>query len=319
LFKDYIPPGGPTSVLIGLKVDEITDIDQQAETFSVVGTLQMRWRDPKLGFRPAPTKAAFRVFEAESLPAYARDQGTHSPEFIFFNQQGRRFSQNAGALITSDGKAFYLERFTATLQAPYFHFSKFPFDSQDLYIDIDLLAPEADYILAKLEGYSSLGKLLGLEEWDVSHFDTGISSSNLAMDYDSSRFRFHLYAERKTEYYLLRIFVPMGIIVVISWIIFFLKDYGKRIDIAAGNLLLFIAFNFVIAGDLPRLNYLTFMDAILFTVFAITSFSVVANVFLRRMDASQRGHITHRIDGVVVWAYPLVYLIAVWVVHSVFL
>jgi hypothetical protein len=157
-----------------------------------------------------------------------------------------------------------------------------------------------------------------LEEWDVTQFDTDVSTTRQTIGYDSSRFRFHLHAERKTEYYQIRILVPIGIIVFISWIILFLKDYKIRIDIASGNLLLFIAFNFVISKDLPRLSYLTFMDAVLFTAFAITSFSVIINVILRRMEASGRVGLAQRIDRVLIWAYPFVYALGVLVAYRRF-
>ncbi|MCG6869727.1 MAG: hypothetical protein LJE91_13660 [Gammaproteobacteria bacterium] len=162
VFKDYLPAGGPVEVQIGLRVEEITDIDQRAEHFSVVDTLQMRWQEPALGFQPGPGGNPFRVYRGDDFFEYVRHKDTPWPRFIFFNQQGKRFSQDTVVLVTSDGKAFYFERFTATLQAPYFHFSKFPFDSQEFYIDIDLLAPDKAYVFSELEGYSDLGGAAGI-------------------------------------------------------------------------------------------------------------------------------------------------------------
>jgi len=89
-------------------------------------------------------------------------------------------------------------------------------------------------------------------------FETSISEQREVLGYTSSRFELQVDATCKTQYYRLRILAPIAMIILISWVTFFLRDYRKRIDIAGGNLLIFIAFNFIISGDLPRLSYLTY-------------------------------------------------------------
>ena len=315
MFDNYQPAGGTIPVQIGMVIDEITAINQQAENFSVVGTLQLQWQQPDLAYEPESGEEAFRIFEGDDFDAYASDHHARLPRFTFFNQQGRRYSQNKLVVLMANGQANYFERFTVTLQAPYFHFSKFPFDSQDFYIDIDLLAPVTVYRFTEFEGYSGLGKMLGMEEWRVDRFDTAISGERQTVGYESSRFRFHLHAQRKTQYYSLRIFAPIAIIIIISWVTLFLRDYRKRIDIAGGNLLLFIAFNFVVSGDLPRLSYLTFMDSVLFTAFFITSLTIIINVMLRYMEVNERIALARRIDHYIIWTYPMLYYLLVSVVY----
>jgi len=319
IFDNYQPAGGTIPVQLGLMIDEITAINQQAENFSVVGTLQMQWQQPDLAFEPESGEEAFRIFEGEDFVAYADDHDARVPRFTFFNQQGRRFTQNKLVVLMANGQANYFERFTVTLQAPYFHFSKFPYDSQDFYIDIDLLAPVTAYRFNELKGYSGLGAMLGMEEWGVTRFDTAIQEKRQMVGYNSSNFQFHLHAQRKTQYYTLRILAPIAIIIIISWVTFFLRDYRKRIDIAGGNLLIFIAFNFIVSGDLPRLSYLTFMDSILFTAFFITGLTIIVNVMLRYMEVNDRLALARRIDYFIIWGYPVLYILGFAIAYRWFL
>ncbi len=85
--------------------------------------------------------------------------------------------------------------------------------------------------------------------------------------------------KRHLNFYLFRIFIPMFLIIGVSWVIFFFK--GLRPPTRGGqqgNLLVFIAFNFTISGDLPRLGYLTLLDRLIITEFRLRPLVVFISV-----------------------------------------
>jgi hypothetical protein len=297
----------PIPVQIGIKLQQITSVDQKAENFGVVATLVMHWRDPGLAFDPETVQDRYQLFEGDAFSAEMSRRGQTWPQYTLVNQQGNRWAQNRLVVIHPDGEAAYLERFSTTLQAPDFDFRAFPFDVQKFFIRIDLLAPEWMFSLAEIEGYSQVGEKLGEEEWVVTDFATSFSRGTI-LQRPVARFNFELHAKRHVAYYFFRILLPLVVIIAVSWILFFLKDYAKRVDAAGANLLLFIAFNFAISSDLPRLGYLTFLDTLLISAFLVTAVVLILSVYLRRQDMKGRKTFVAKVDRYVILFYPVAYI-----------
>ena len=307
----------PIPVRIGIKLQQITAVDQKAENFGVVATLVMHWRDPGLAFDPETVQDRFQIFEGDAFAAEMSRRGHKWPQYTVVNQQGNRWVQNRLVIVRPDGEAAYLERFSTTLQAPDFDFRDFPFDEQKFFIRIDLLAPEWMFSLEEIEGYSEVGEKLGEEEWVVTDFATSFDSGAI-FQRPVSRFNFEFHAKRHVDYYFFRILLPLTVIIAVSWILFFLKDYAKRVDAAGANLLLFIAFNFAISSDLPRLGYLTFLDTLLICAFLVTAVVLFLSVYLRRQDMKGRHTFVATVDRYIISFYLLAYIATIVAVTLLF-
>ena len=134
-----------------------------------------------------------------------------------------------------------------------------------------------------------------------------------------SRFTFHFSAPRHLDYYIFRIFVPILLIITVSYITFFLKDYGRRIEIATGNLLLFIAFSWSLGENYPRMGYLTFVDAIMAITFFINTLVVALNVYYKWLEQNGQREKADRLEAPMNYIYPLAYLVSFGLAALVFL
>ena len=295
----------PLEASVGLKIHQITSINQREENFTVVATLIMKWHEPSLEL-DSKGNGSPKMYEGSQFINLMADRELLWPAISFFNAQNRINYQNRIVLVEPSGNVTYHARFTATFQAPDFDFRHFPLDNQKFSIILDSIRPLQQVQFKELEGYSQMGETLGEEEWVTGNAKVEITEHTELLK-ESSRFIFAFHGERHLNYYLVRILLPTIIIILVSWFTFFLKDYGKRIDLASGNLLLFIAFNFTIGNDLPRLGYLTLMDTFLISTFVITGLVALANVVLKRMERHGKTDMINRIDTFGVWGYPIFY------------
>lgn len=300
--------GDPIEVGVGIEIKQITSVDQQSENFGAVVTLRMEWTDPKLSFTADEGDWDFRIISPEEFIDIAAENEALVPWFTIDNQQGNRWIHNEMIVIHESGFVRYLERSSLTLQAPYFNFRRYPFDTQTFFFEIVSNIPEELVKYRALDDQSGLGPLLGEEEWVLGNAQMEISTVEGLSGRPSAKAALRFEGHRHIQYYMSRIFLPLLILIVVSWAAFFLDDYRKRAEVAGANLLVFVAFNWAISADLPRLGYLTFLDFVVQWMFIVTALIIVFNVFLTYLEAKGKDVLASKLDTYVIrWIYPMGY------------
>jgi hypothetical protein len=191
-------PRLPIIARVGIELDQLTEINQQNENFGAVASLWMRWYDPELVFDPEECNCNFKIYR--SIDAFVAAEGPLMPEFILFNQQERRWTQNMLMVIQPDGTATYYERFWSLFQAPDFNFRRYPFDKQTFYIHVDSLYAEDIIKYEPWDEKTAIGTQLGEEEWYITEYQSIISSTQITNI--NSRYSLEFQAQRHLPYIL---------------------------------------------------------------------------------------------------------------------
>jgi hypothetical protein len=119
--------------------------------------------------------------------------------------------------VTPAGTVIALTRFTATFQAPDFDFRRFPFDHQRFFIRAALALPETRFHLEPLTEASGIGAQLGVEEWVIYEDHVFTATTTQITGLPSSEFMLEFKAHRHLLYYVMRIFLPMLVILTVTW------------------------------------------------------------------------------------------------------
>ena len=297
----------PIEVNISVVIDQISDVNQRQENFTVVGFLVFKWVDPGFAYNPDSCKCNEMDYTREQFNQYIKKNHLNWPRFFMMNQQGRRFIQEDLFRVYPDGGVDYFERFTVTLQAPDFDFRKFPFDPQKFFFKVLLFRPIDFYVFKLDKDFTPIGEQLGEEEWHIYDYHAVVKTRTYKKSFSEYILQFD--ASRHIDYYTFRIFLPLLLIIIVTWGTFFMRDYTNRISVSVAVLLILVVFNFTIGKDLPRLGYITFMDSVLFVAFFITALTVLLNVLFRRLETGKKMELADTIDRYVTFALPIICII----------
>lgn len=319
---DALPgtPENPLDVGVGIRIDQITGVDQKAENYGAVVVLRVEWTDPALAFDPEEQGRDIRVFNPPDLANHAASIGSVLPAFVIHNQQSNKWIHESAASLRYDGRVLYVEKSSLTLQAPHFNFRKYPFDTQEFHFEVASVFPSEYVNYYPLVEFSGLGDQLGEEEWILNNARLETSKVLGLSGKESDQVALVFEGNRHLTYYVIRVFLPMLVLISVGWALFFLDEFRRRIEIASGNLLVFVAFNWAISADLPKLGYLTFLDFVLQCMFLMTGALIVFNVALRRLKVSGKEGTARTLDNYAIkWIYPLGYAAIVAYAVSAFL
>jgi hypothetical protein len=305
-----IPPNSNGAVLVdlGLFIEAITDIDPVSNTFRIEGFIDLVWCDPREGFNPEELAWHEKIFLEDN--AREKLNSMWNPDITFPNESGPHETENLEVIVFEDGTIEYEERFSVTLEA-HFDLTHFPFDKQVLEVEIESLAWSEQYLKFHEEAdMIGLSSDFELAEWHSTSIATEIREGREIRDrHPFSEFVMLIHVERLSGFYLWRLFMPMLIIVALSWSVFWMKDddLSNRLLVSFTGILTVVAYNFTVSDSLPHISYMTFMDAVITFSFFLMALTIVENIVVFIFHSNDREDIAHTLEVASRIVFPLFY------------
>jgi Neurotransmitter-gated ion-channel ligand binding domain len=297
-----LSPKQPVNVSLGLHISNLADINQTSESFDIAGYLLYQWKDSRLAYDPKGTP------KANSL------SDIWHPEIEMVNFKSSAASDTS-IDIAPDGTVSAQERFSKTLSSG-LELGKFPFDRQKLLVVLESLKyPESAVHLKADPSKISIGtdSFVALSEWTVK----GISGVNGKSYFppeqqNYSRVSMEVTIVRNSGFYVLKVMMPLLLITLASWSIFWIKpqEFSTQIGIAFTNLLTIVALLLVINDTLPHVSYLTFMDGFTMICFTTILIGILELLIAHRWEARDDHRRAEKIHHISRWLIPSIFTLS---------
>jgi hypothetical protein len=290
-------------------VTNLVAIDEARETFEVAGYIIAKWRDPRLALPSdvASDNGQSRTFKYEDLwtpPIEGSNSVSHKTNAYFLEAD-------------KDGLVTYVERFDSTLSSG-LNLRKFPFDTQTLEFDYQPFASLPSAIQFSPQVLSGTGispdSHTELAAWRVKELRYKTDkTATIGFFPPTGEAIFQIVVKRRSGFYIWKIFLPLFMLTMIPAVVFWIdvKDIDWMLKVPMTMLLSMVAFEFTIARDLPRIGYLTFLDAAFITSFAFCFVNILEITVVYAMQRNDLRPHALKLHTVGRWAYPLAYCAAI--------
>lgn len=294
---------GPRTVYLSVGILDVDAISSADQSFTINIYLQFRWQDPALA-------------HAGGGPIRRDLADISAPRFLLMNRQKTWSSLMNVVDISPGGEVKYRMRLWGDFSQP-LKLHDFPFDAHDFNIPVLALGHDGEPVelLPDPEYESFLAPELSVADWRVTDWSAEAREIEITRGETAEGFVFRIRAERLYHHYLIKFIIPLILIVMMSWVVFWIdpEESGSQLSVAVTAALTLIAYHIALASKLPDIHYLTRMDMFLFGSTLLVFSALLEVVITSRMASVGRLRRARWLDWVCRLLFPVGYLcIAVW-------
>ncbi|XP_048450928.1 glycine receptor subunit alpha-3 [Rhincodon typus] len=271
--------GPPVNVSCNIFINSFGSIAETTMDYRLNIFLRQQWNDPRLAYSEYPD-------DSLDLDPSMLDS-IWKPDLFFANEKGANFhevtTENKLLRIFKNGLVLYSIRLTLILSCP-MDLKNFPMDVQTCIMQLEsfgytmndlIFEWDADKPVQTADGLT-LPQFVLKEEKDLryctKHYNTG--------KFTCIEVRFHL--ERQMGYYLIQMYIPSLLIVILSWVSFWINMDAAPARVALGitTVLTMTTQSSGSRASLPKVSYVKAIDiwmavCLLFVFSALLEYAAV--------------------------------------------
>ncbi|EYC05823.1 hypothetical protein Y032_0080g1380 [Ancylostoma ceylanicum] len=254
---------GPVVIDVQCYVRSMSNIDFVRMEYSMQLTFRQFWRDPRLAYE--------KMYYGQKVPKFlilTQKDLIWTPDTFFMNEkQAHRHAidkLNVMIRIHSDGTVMYSERLSLTLSCA-MYLQRYPMDVQTCALLLASYAFTTDDIVYQWKEDSPIQQHpmlnTSLPNFSLDPAETTMCTSRTTTgEYSCIQAVFRL--KRMFSYYLAQVYVPSTLLVIVSWVSFWLDRNAvpARITLGVTTLLTMTTQAASINNSLPAVSYIKAVD-----------------------------------------------------------
>jgi gamma-aminobutyric acid receptor subunit beta len=292
-------PTVPTKVHVVLTLADILDISDVEQNVTMDGMLFLRWHDPRL----AHLVGCRFPMDAVWHPGM---------QLINSGQLSRR--QAFEIDVTNNGWIEGRFRVFGSVANPRY-MPDFPFDAHQLRLDFTSVRYNAmDVVFVVDESQVRQRANLTVPDWEVGQATLTAQVTEMSIARERiSVVQLTIPVQRYSRYFVYKIVLPLIIIVMMSWSVFWVdpRNLGPQMALAATSMLTLITFQFTMNDLLPRIGYFTQLDTFILSSSLLVFLALIEAVMTGYLVAGAKEALARRIDQASRIGFPVVFLLVI--------
>src|SRR6267142_2938902 len=297
---------GPTQISVGIWVADISNIDSAQQNFTAELAVVLRWKDSRL------------AHTGKGIVRYPLEQIWHPRVGIVNETNSVSRKMPDSVEVDPDGMVTSRQRYVGGFTQP-LRLQSFPFDRQTFRVQLVavryqsnevMFVPDQVWIHDGLKGAGGISPSVTLPDWTIEKWELKPLVYALAPHHQYSSYAFEFTASRNVEYYILKVILPLVLIVIMSWTVFWIQpsETGPQISVAITSMLTLIAYRFAIDSQLPRLPYMTRLDVFILTSTCLVFFSLIEVLITTILESNRQAERAKNIDRYCRIIFPVIFI-----------